>query len=116
MVITKHTEDFVRLCVEKFYRESDDEFNRLNSLTKFNPEKLDDLSPESREYIFKMYETIEENVVKILFRIECCDDAEIPKSHAIANIIDKTIGSNYCGKRPSDDQIHEIVNNHSVEE
>ena len=116
MLISKHTESFVRLCVEKFYRESDNEFNRLNSIAKLDPEKIDDLSPESREYLFKMYETIKENVVKILFRIECCDDAEIPKSHAIANIIDSTIGSNYCGKRPSDDQIHEIVNNHSVED
>ena len=116
MIISKHTEDFVRLCVEKFYREKDSEFNRLNLLTKFNPEKIEELSEEEKEYLFKMYETIEENVIKILFRVECCDDAEIPKSHAIANIIDKTIGSNYCGKRPSDDQIHEIVNNHSVEE
>jgi hypothetical protein len=115
MQISKYTEEFVRLCVEKYYKETHEDFKKVSTMADLDPDTLmNDLSEKNREVLFNGFNEINERVIKILFRIECCEDAEIPKAHAIANIIDKTIGSNYSNRRPSDDQIHEIVNSHEI--
>lgn len=118
MVITKYTEDFVRLCVEKFFKENDTKFAELSRKVKFAADVQ--LTQEDEEFLIEKFEIVEESVIKILFRIEHCEDyshepyKQLHESHIIANIIDNTIGSNYCKVRPSDEQIHQIVINHNV--
>lgn len=102
MFVSNHTENFVRLCVKEHYRTVKyPDYNKWG-LTEVQRQKAD------RE--------MEEDVIKILFRIEHCNDSDLPPAHAIAEIIDKSIGSNFCKKRPADESIHDLVSRHNTEE
>ena len=102
MVISKYTEDFVRLCVKEHYRTVKNP--GYDSWCTTNPERQ------------KIEKTVDEEVIKILFRIEHYNEEGVPAAHAVAEIIDMTIGSNYCKKRPADESLHDLVKNHVCEE
>lgn len=98
MLVSKYTEDFVKLCVKEHYR-----------TVKYPEYKKWGITDSKR---ITANNEMEEDVIKILFRIEHCEDSDLPPAHAIAEIIDKTIGSNFCERRPSDESIHELVSKH----
>lgn len=99
MVISKYTEDFVKLCVKEHYRTV--KYPEFNSWGLTENKRI------------KAEREIDEDVIKILFRVEHYDEPDVPAAHAIAEIIDITIGSNYCQKRPSDESLHDIVKHHT---
>ena len=99
MVVSKYTEDFVKLCVKEHYR-----------TVKY---------PEYSKWGLSDYQKIKadnemnEDSIKILFRVEHCEDYHMPAAQVIAEIIDNTIGSNYMKRRPSDEQLRDIIQNHN---
>ena len=96
MFVSKYTEQFVKICVEDHLKN-----------VKY-PEYKDKWIMDP--LVIKVDKEIHDETVKILFRIEHYNLPEnASESYAIAQIIDKSIGSNYCANRPSEESLHEII-------
>lgn len=116
MKVNKYIEDFVSLSVDTFFiRKTYKDFFEKHNLQSMADCLPDDMYGTSDFIEFcKIKREAREAAIKILFRIECCEETYgKPPAQVITEIIDTTIHSNYIDYRPSDEQLADIIQNHN---